>query len=153
LAVYLAILFSLAGVAAAEPALSDGGAGSFALGVGYPDLRARVGLASRVDTEFKFAFSQNIQIYTARLILKLSEVGPLNVTAGLEGGWARFDGLDQVSGNGSVAAAFVGLEYPFARRLRLSVDLGPAWLKVNDNAVSYDSTVLVYDTALYFYLF
>jgi hypothetical protein len=138
---------------APDAAPAQGGAGTVAFGVGYPDLRLRVGLASRVDSEFKFAFSQSLQIYSARLILKLADVGPLNATAGLEGGWARFDGLDQVSGDGTVAAAFVGLEYPFAQRLRLSVDIGPAWLKASDNNLSYNSTVLVYNTALYFYLF
>ena len=123
-----------------------------ALGVGYPDVRVRYSLAQRWNVEAKAAFADSLQIYSGRLSWNLADLGPLKVLAGGEGGWAKFDGVDSISGNGSYAQAYAGLEYPFAGRLRVSVDLGPAWIQAAADGANYSTTVLVYNTALYLYI-
>jgi hypothetical protein len=141
----LGVLILMAGGAQASPRV--------ALGVGYPDLRARVGLSEKVDAEGKFAFSEGVQVYSARLYWNFVDLGPLKFTAGAEGGWLKFDGVETLSGSGSVAGGFVGLEYPFAKRFRLSLDAGPAWMQASAEGQTFASTDIVYNTALYFYLY
>ena len=136
---------------AAAPAPEE--ATRLALGVGYPDVRARLGLGHGWAVEAKVAFDDGLQVYSGCLGWAFAALGPLAVVAGAEGGWARFDGVDTLSGDGSYAQAYLGLEYPFARRLRVTVDAGPAWLSANAGGHSYSSTDLIYNTALYFYLF
>jgi hypothetical protein len=124
-----------------------------ALGVGYPDLRARLGLGLGWNVEAKAAFADGEQVYAGRAFWDFADLGPLKVMAGGEGGWTRFDGIDTVNGTGYYGEAFVGLEYPFAHRLRLSVDVGPAWLQAGAEGQSVSSTELIYSTALYLFVF
>ncbi len=125
----------------------------FALGIGYPDLRARLALGRKVDAEAKFAFGDGIQVYSARLHWNFADLGPLKLTAGAEGGYVRFDGVHTISGTGALGSGFLGIEYPFAGRLRLNADVGPAWLQASSGGRSHSTTELIYNTALYFYLF
>lgn len=125
----------------------------FAFGVGYPDLRMRVGLGPDWNLEAKAAFGQGLQVYSGRLFWDFVQVGPLKVLAGGEAGWAHFDDVDSISGDGAYGEAFAGLEYPFSRRFRLSVDVGPAWLHASAQGQTYSSTDVIYNTALYFYIF
>jgi len=126
----------------------------FAVGLGYPDIRARVALGYGWDVEAKFAFEQGIQVYSGRLYWNFLDFGPVKVVAGAEEGFARFDaGLYSINGTGSFTEGFLGLEYPFARRLSLSIDAGPARIQATSEGFSYSSTQLIYNTALYIYLF
>ncbi len=125
----------------------------FAIGVGYPDLRLRAAVTDSVDLEAKFAFNEGIQIYSGRLYWNFMDLGPLKATLGGEAGWARFDGIETLGGNGVVTSAFVGLEYPFAKRFRVTADLGPAWLQATADDKTYSVTDWVVNTALYFYFF
>jgi hypothetical protein len=140
-----ALLFSAAS--------ANAGPQGLALGVGYPDLRARMGLSERVDGELKFAFGEGVQVYSGRLYWNFADLGPLRFTAGAEAGWLKFDGVDTLSGTGVVASGFFGLEYPFAKRFKLSLDAGPAWMQASAEGQTFASTDIVYNTALYFYLY
>lgn len=125
-----------------------------AVGLGYPDVRLRVALIDGIDVEAKFAFEQGIQVYSGRLYWNFWNLGPLIVVVGAEEGYARFDGgYGSVNGDGSFTEGFLGLEYPFAKRLRLSVDAGPARIQATSEGYTYTSTQLIYNTALYIYLF
>jgi hypothetical protein len=126
---------------------------SLAVGVGYPDLRLRFGLGPHWSLEAKGAFAQGLQIYSGRVSWDFGHVGPLRALLGAECGWAKFDGLDSISGNGVYGEGFAGLEYPFARRLRLTVDVGPAWLQASAQDHSLSTVDVIFNTALYFYLF
>jgi hypothetical protein len=125
----------------------------FALGFGYPDVRARLAVAYGLDLEAKFAFEQGIQIYTGRLLWNFWDLGHFHALVGVEGGFARFSAFDGLNGNGTVAEGFLGLEYPFGGRFKLSVDAGPAKLQANSEGFSYSTVQTIYNTAFYIYLF
>jgi hypothetical protein len=125
----------------------------FALGLGYPDLRARVDLGYSVDAELKVALEQGIQVYTGRVYWDFWDIRPFKLMVGAEGGVAEFQGIDSISGSGSVLGCFVGAELPVAHRLRLSVDVGPSRIQASSEGYSYQTTELIYNTALYVYLF
>jgi len=124
----------------------------FALGLGYPDLRARLTLGAGVDAEAKFAFEQGIQVYTGRVYWTVAGFGPLKVDVGGEGGYGNFNGVNSLSGGGPVVGGFLGLEYPFAGRLRFSVDAGPFRVRASTEGYAYETTQMVFNTALYIYL-
>gem|GEM_PF-2958503 len=134
-------------------AASEGNLSAFAFGVGYPDVRLRLGIGDGWNVEAKAAFAQNLQIYSGRIFWDFASLGPFQAVAGGEGGWAKFDGVDGISGNGSFFEGFLGAEYPFARQLRVSVDVGPAWIQASAQNVDYRTQVLVYNTALYYFFF
>lgn len=125
----------------------------FALGMGYPDVRARLALGAGWDLEGKAGLEQGIQVYSGRLYWNCLDLGPLKAELGAEGGYAQFNGVDTLDGNAVIMGGFVGLEYPFARRLRVSVDVGPAYIQASSQGYSYSTTEIVYNTALYLYLF
>lgn len=124
-----------------------------AIGIGYPDLRLRYGLGLGIDSEVKFAFAEGVQVYSGRLLWNFADLGQLKLLAGGEGGYAVFNGVQQLSGSGSTAGLFVGTEVAFAKRFRLGVDVGPAWLQVESEGQRLSTSDIVVNTALYIYLF
>lgn len=124
-----------------------------AIGIGYPDLRLRYGLGRSVDTEAKFAFAEGVQVYSARLLWNFADLGQFKLLAGGEGGYAVFNGVQQLSGNGTTESLFVGTELAFAKRFRLGVDVGPAWLQAEAEGQRSSTNDIVVNTALYLYLF
>ena len=136
------------------PALADGAPPTrFALGVGYPDVRARLNLIGGLDLEAKAAFADGMQAYSGRLIWNFVDLGPLKVTLGGEGGYVSLGTVATYAASGAFCEGFVGLEYPIARRLRLSVDAGEAVMSASAGGSSYATTDVIYNTALYLYLF
>jgi tetratricopeptide (TPR) repeat protein len=125
----------------------------FAIGVGYPDVRARLKLWRSLDIEAKVALGQGEQAYSGRLLARPWSFGPLDLSTGVEAGYFIYDNQSTLSGNGTFGELFVGLEYPFARYLRLSVDIGPTWVQANSQGQSLAELQWTYNTALYFYLF
>jgi tetratricopeptide (TPR) repeat protein len=128
------------------------GPSRFALGVGYPDIRARVALFGGLDLESKNAFAQGMQGYSGRLIWNYADWGPLKFTVGGEGGIVELGGVDSLNGSGPFGDGFLGLEYPIGR-FRLSVDVDEAYISATDLGHTYATTYVVYNTALYLYLF
>jgi hypothetical protein len=124
-----------------------------ALGLGYPDLRLRVGLGRGWNVEAKAAFGDGLQLYSGRASWGFAALGPLRAMLGAEAGWAVIGGTEGLTGSGAYGQGFVGLEYPFAKRLRLSVDAGPAWSQATAEGQTVSSVDLVFGTALYVYLF
>jgi hypothetical protein len=127
----------------------------FAVGLGYPDVRTRVALAYGLDAEAKFAFEQGIQVYTGRLYWNFFTIKacPLKLLLGAEGGYGHFNAAESLDGGGPAYGGFFGLEYPFERRFSLLVDAGPYKVQVAAEGYSYQTTQLVFNTALYVYLF
>jgi hypothetical protein len=80
-------------------------------------------------------------------------IGPLKTLASVEGGIARISNLDTVTANGSTAGMTLGLEYPFAKHFRISLDAGHMWYSANSSQASFSAVDIVYNTALYYYLF
>lgn len=122
---------------------------TWAFGVGYPDLRVRKDLG-RLDVELKAALAADAQAYSARVYAQLIKLGPLDVKAGAELGFARFQ-MEDLNGEGVLAEPFLGVDYRFARRWRLNVDLGPLWARISANGRTRDELPWVFNTALYFY--
>jgi hypothetical protein len=125
----------------------------FAIGLGFPDVRARTAVAYGLDLEGKFAFEQGIEVYTGRLYWNFCDFGPLKAELGAEGGYGQFNIIGGLNGGGPVYGGFFGLEYPFAHCFCLSVDAGPYRVEASSEGYAYQTTQLVFNTALYIYLF
>ncbi|MGH7442987.1 MAG: hypothetical protein ACREKE_09985, partial [bacterium] len=125
----------------------------YAVGVGYPDLRLRANLDYGLAVEAKYAYEPGIDIYSGRLYWNFWNIGPLAVEVGAEGGYARFSGMDILNGNGSYGEGFLGLEYAVTPRIKLSVDAGPARIEARSYGYTYNTTDLIFNTAVYLYLF
>ena len=123
----------------------------FALGLGYPDVRLRYDIKDWA-LEAKGSFASGLQIYSGRLSWDFMSVGPLKALVGAEGGWIKFDQIDTISGTGSYGQLYVGLEYPFAKRLKLEVDGGPLYVQLNAEGQSVATGDLAFNAALYLYL-
>lgn len=123
----------------------------FAVGVGYPDVRLRYDIKDWA-VEAKGSFGTGVQIYSGRLSWDFMPVGPLKALVGAEGGWIKFDSIDTISGTGTYGQLFVGLEYPFAKRLKLEVDGGPLFVQLYAEGQSVRTGDLVFNAALYLYL-
>jgi hypothetical protein len=131
----------------------DNNPNRFAIGLGFPDIRARAALIYGFDLEGKFAFEQGIQVYTCRVYWNFWDFGTLKAELGAEGGYGQFNVIGGLNGGGPVFGGFLGLEYPFAHRFCLSVDAGPYRVEASSLGYTYQTTQLVFNTALYIYLF
>jgi hypothetical protein len=129
------------------------GSGLLALGLGYPDVRARLTLGAGWDVEAKVAVEQGIQVYSGRLYWNAFDVGPFKAELGAEGGYAMFQGVSNLNGSAVILEGFAGLEYPFSRLFGVSFDVGPASIQASSQGASITRYELIYNTALYVYLF
>jgi hypothetical protein len=125
----------------------------FAIGVGYPDLRARVRIIPDLDAELKVALAQGEEAYAGRLYLNPYSLGPLDLDLGVEAGFLNFNGVDSISGSGSYAEPFIGLEYRFLKRWRAAVDLGPTWINLSSSGQDLQDMEWTLNAALYCWLF
>ena len=137
----------------------QGASHPLALGLGYPDVRLRFTLGYGFDVEAKIAFEQGIQVYSGRLYWNFWDYHTVHLVVGAEGGYARFNQVDGLGGTegldgaGSAYECFLGLEYPFAGRLKLSADVGPALLSGSAQGYTYSTTQTIVNLALYIYLY
>jgi hypothetical protein len=124
------------------------------VGVGYPDIRLRGNPIGDLDLEFKFAGLDSIQSYGLRLYVPLWAQGPaFKFYTGAEGAYVRFDGINTVSGDGWTGSFFAGVQYRFARRWSLGLDLGPSVAAVSSNSDSLVRVDWVGNAGVYFDLF
>lgn len=127
--------------------------GFFGLGVGYPDIRARLNIWRSMDVEAKAAIGSAEQAYSGRVFMRPFDLGPLAFEGGVEAGYLKFNVQDSLAGDGMFAEPFVGLEYGFSRRWRVNADIGPAWIKVVSSGQSLSELQWTYNTAIYFFIF
>jgi hypothetical protein len=149
----LALILAVAAPASPAEPVEAKEPSRLAVGIGYPDVRARLGLPYGLCLDAKAAFGDGLQAYSGRLAWNVMDLAALKLMTGLEAGGIAFSNVDSLSGSGSIVGFFVGLEYAFSRRFRLSVDVGPYSLHASAEGQSVTSTEVVYNTALYFYLF
>jgi hypothetical protein len=124
------------------------------LGVGYPDLRLRGNPIGDLDLEFKFASLDSIQSYGLRLYVPLWKQGPqFSFYTGAEGAYVHFDNINTVSGDGWTGSFFVGVQYRFAKRWSLGLDLGPSVAAVSSSSDSVVRMDWVGNAGVYFDLF
>jgi hypothetical protein len=127
--------------------------GVFALGVGFPDIRARYDFSTRFDVELKAAGETSTQAYSARLYFRALRWNELGAYAGAESGYLRFDGVYSLDGTGFFAEPFVGAEYFIDKRWFLNVDIGPAFVNVSSDGENIGEWQWTVNTALYYTLF
>lgn len=139
--------------AQAQPAAETAPMRTFALGIGYPDLRARWGFSDSLAAELKFSLASSAQVYSARAYYAPWSLGQLKLQGGVELGLLQFQGISGLSGSGMVGGVFAGGEYAFGRRARLNLDAGPYFLQASALGSSASASDVVISTALYFYLF
>jgi hypothetical protein len=144
---------NLAGAEEAHSKENTEGALCCSLGIGYPDLRARVRVWGPLDLEMKYALGDGVQAYSGRVYGRLWRTGGLQFQVGAEAGLLSFNAVESLSGNGSFYQAFAGAEYALGRRVALSADIGPAIVNVSDGKVSVSGLEWVYTTAFYFRVF
>jgi hypothetical protein len=140
-------------VATPSPTPLENSYSRFAVGVGYPDLRARVSLIHGLDLEAKVALASGEQAYSGRLYINPISLGSVDFDLGGEGGFLNFNGIDTISGHGSYGEPFVGVEYRFSKQWRITVDIGPALINVDSGGTSVSEWEWTYNTALYVWLF
>lgn len=139
-------------VATAVPA-EDERFGHLALGAGFPDLRARLSLGHGMVSEVKVALEPGIQVYSTRLGWNFWMVGPVKMTVLGEAGLAQLSEVDGVSGQGSILGVAAGAEYPFNRSFRAAIDVGPMWVQARSSLAEASAVDVIFNAALYFYLF
>ena len=90
---------------------------------------------------------------SARLLGRAFSVGGLDLQVGAEAGYIAINGLDQVTGNGTFAEPFAGLEYHLTPRWSVHADLGPTYFQISSQGESVGQWQWTYNTALYCNLF
>jgi hypothetical protein len=123
-----------------------------AFGLGYPDQRLRWEAGNGWALEAKTSFMEGLQTYGGRVNYTLGTLGAVKTVVGGELAWLKFDGLDTMSGTGQSAQAYFGLELPFAGRWGLQADAGPLWVQLTSEGQSVVASDLVFNAALYFYI-
>jgi hypothetical protein len=125
----------------------------YSFGIGYPDLRVRMHAWGPLDAEIKFAFGDGVQAYSARAYVNAYKSLNIQFYAGLEGGYLNFNGVESLDGNGVFFQGFAGVQYDFAERWGMSLDIGPAYINVNSLGTSVGGLEWIYTNALYFRIF
>lgn len=151
LALALALGLSVAPLRAVEP---KAGPPRLSLGVGYPDLRLRYNAIGDFDVELKGALGDGVQVYSLRGYYGIWQPSAaFKAYAGAEAGLVNFSGVAGISGDGWLGLPFAGLQYSFAKRFSLALDLGPSFVSVSSGGESLMRSDWVANAGLYFTLF
>jgi hypothetical protein len=127
--------------------------GTFAVGLGFPDLRARVAWLPRLDVELKAALEVDAQAYSIRTYFRAFRWGRLCLEPGAELGYVRFAGVDNFDGTGYFSEPFLGLRYAFDRHWAADADLGPAFVDVSSGDESVSEWQWTANIAIYYTIF
>jgi hypothetical protein len=136
-----------------DAASSPAEPGRYAVGLGFPDLRARVTLLSRLDLELKAAAEADAQAFSVRAYFRALRWGRLSLEAGGELGYVRFVGVDNLDGDGYFTEPFLGLRFALDRHWSAAADLGPAFVNVSSGNESIGEWQWTANVAVYYTLF
>ena len=109
-----------------------------AVGVNFPGLGARYFLSDKISLELKGQIETDIFVSGLRGYYYFSPAAKYLLFAGLEGDFVSFKG-DDSKGTGIAGEVFVGSEYFFAKCLSVQLDLGPAFVSLEDTKDTSES--------------
>ena len=130
----------------------DGSANKFALGAGYPYLSMKYRLSESFNLEAVGSFGTDIQIYGGRAYWIVLRAADIPIYTGLEANYIKFDS-DEDKGSGRSNSIFAGAEYFLNKTFSVSLDFGPIYTSVKDNAdytLTTAGTDLVVNMGVYF---
>lgn len=120
------------------------------VGLGNPYLSLKYGLNSKLSAEARYAFGSGVNAYGARLYYNFNPENQMVIFTGLEGDYIRFD-RDGVSGNGYAAYLLVGGEYFIAKNFTFGLDIGPAFIKLEEDELSVDGVEYIFNLGVNLY--
>jgi len=113
------------------PAFGAGSHGPWAVGVNYPGLGLRYFLNDSWAVEAKGQFESSISVLGLRSYLYFDPHAHLPLFAGFEADYLSFKG-EVSEGAGWAAEVFVGVEYFLTKSFSFQMDIGPAWISLQD---------------------
>lgn len=113
----------------------------FAVGVNYPGVSFKYLYSEKLVPEFRFQMLDKIKIPGIRGNYILSRNNKIHLLTGLEADAILFTG-EESEGLGFAVEIFGGVEYFVAKKLSLQMDLGPAWIYLNDKETSVNINAL-----------
>lgn len=111
------------------------GQGKSAIGINYPGFGARYFLSDRLSVEGRIQAANDIVVVGLRSYYYFKVVSKVLLFGGLEADFISFKG-DESKGTGFAGEVFAGGEYFFAEKLSVQMDIGPAFISLNDKDTS-----------------
>jgi hypothetical protein len=146
-AVFVAIIFF-------SPSAASGPQGRINVGLNYPGVSLRYGIAGDFLLEGKAQFSENATVAGSRIYYNItSPASGLNLFGGLELSLLLFEG-DSSKGNGMAGSLFAGGEYFANEKISVALDMGPAVIALSDSATtaSVSGVVIIANISVNYYL-
>jgi len=125
------ILCIFTAIGAAYPAYGEDISSRFGVGLNWPGLSVKYGLSPAFAIEARYQNESDINVFGPRIYYVLKGLDKLNLFAGAEADYLTFTG-DVSKGTGSAGEIFVGGEYFINRNLSFQLDMGPAYISLND---------------------
>jgi hypothetical protein len=125
-----------------------------AIGVGKPYVSLKYGLSPKFSIEARGAFGTGVNMYGARLYYNFTPKDKVVLFFGVEGGYIRFS-KDDVSGKGYVIYPCLGGECFILKRLALTLDIGPAFIYLEEDEfnLSIKGVEYLFNLGINFYLY
>jgi len=113
------------------PLYAEFSKGKIGVDVNYPGLGVRYFFTDKISEGLKGQFEKDIGVYGLRGYYYFKPGEKLSLLSGLECDYVSFEG-DESEGSGFAVELFVGGEYFFAKNISLQMDMGPAFIALND---------------------
>jgi len=117
------------------------------IGVNYPGLSLKYGINAKQTLELKTQFGKDILVVGPRYYHNFSSKGKTSLFFGGETDYVSFEGEDS-EGSGFAAGAFVGGEYFTTPNFGVSLDIGPAYIRLKDKDEDVDESGVDFITNL-----
>ncbi len=104
----------------------------FGIGLGNPYISLKYGINSKISTELRCAYGEDIIVIGPRFYYNLNPKEKIVICAGGEGNYVTFD-KDDIKGNGYIGMAFIGVEYFSTNNLTFHTDVGPAYVSLSSD--------------------
>jgi hypothetical protein len=150
---FLAVSISiLMGIGIVSTAKADDLNKRIGIGLGNPYISLKYGLSSKLSIEARGAFGSGISVYGARFYYNFNPKDRSVIFIGGEGDFVSFDKED-ISGTGYVVYAFVGGEYFITKRFTFNLDIGPAFIGLEEDELnlSVEGIEYVFNLGINFY--
>jgi hypothetical protein len=135
--------------------------GKLGIGLGYPWVSIKYGITHKFSIEVRGAFGSGINVYGVRLYYNFNpkhRIDRIVIFTGLEGDYVSFNvdtgnKEEKMSGNGYIGYTFLGGEYFITKRFTLNLDIGPAFISLEEDEfnLSVDGIEYVFNLGINFY--
>jgi hypothetical protein len=127
--------------------------GKIAIGWGNPYVCLKYYLVPKLSIEARGAFGSGVNVYGGRFYHNFSSGDKIVLFLGGEGGYIKFS-KDDVSGEGWLGYGFVGGEYFINKRLAVTLDIGAAFINLEEEEfnLSVEGVEYIFNIGINFYL-